>query len=80
MSELGKPCLARQILAMPQVGLPQEKKIVELALFLPRAVALIFAELLVAQAFKRLTLSPRLPKDFLLLIAQRFEAQEFPLR
>jgi hypothetical protein len=48
-----------------------------LFLFPPCGVALVFAELLVAQVFEGLPFAPSLLEDFLLLVAQILPAQQF---
>ena len=46
MSLLGKACpVSRQILTTPQVGLARQEKVIELPLFPPGGVALVFAKL-----------------------------------
>jgi hypothetical protein len=69
----------RQFLATPQVSLAQEEEVVELALFAPLGVALVFAELPVAQALEGFAFAASLLKDFLLLVAEVLQPQVFPL-
>jgi len=69
----------RQILTMPLVGLAEKKQIVELPLFPPGLAATVFGQLAIAQALERFPLAPRSAVDCLLLVAQRFQAQDLPL-
>lgn len=71
---------ARQILTTPQVRLPQKEEVVESALFTPRRIALVFAQLVVAQTFESFPLSSRLLVDSLLLVSQVLPAQQFVFR
>ncbi len=75
---MGKLCRTRQILTTSQVGLPHQEQVVELTLLTAKRIALVFAELVVAQAFESFTLSPGLLKDLLLLVPQILPAQQFP--
>jgi len=59
---------------------PQEESIVEFSLLAPRGLALVLEPLTFAQRFEGLTLPARLRIGFLLLIAQLFEAEKFPLK
>ena len=71
MPVVGNPCpRPRQILATTQVGSPLQKEVVQLPLFAPFRVALVFAQLVVAQALEGFTLAACLLKDFLLLVPQ----------
>lgn len=72
---MGNHCPDRQLLTTPQIGLSEKKKVVELPLLAPGTVAFVLVELLVAQAFDRLALAPRLLKDSLLLVAQILETR-----
>ncbi len=77
---LGKPYPSRQILATLQVGLPQQEKVVEPALFAAGRIALVFKPLFVAQRFEGFALPARLLKDSLLLVAQVLETRKLPLK
>lgn len=57
---------ARQILTTAQVGLAQKEEVVELAPFAPCRIALVFAQLMVAQALESFALLARLLIDPLL--------------
>lgn len=63
-----------------QVELAQQEEIVDVALFEPRCVALIFAELMLAKMIQGFAISPRLLKDLLLLVAKILPAQKVPFR
>jgi hypothetical protein len=56
--------------------LPQQEEIIEPTLFAPGGFALISAQLLIMQALEGFSLTTRLLKDALLLIAQMFQARE----
>ena len=76
----GQPVPRPADLAAPQVRLPQQEEVVELALFTTSAVAFVFAQLVITQAFESFAFAARLMKNSLLLIAQLLQAHEFPLQ
>jgi hypothetical protein len=64
---------------MLEVGSPQKEEIVEVALFAPGCIPLVFAQLVVAQAFEGFALPPRLLKDSLLLVSESFPTRSLTL-